>query len=541
MRELRKRLDSGTMQTAEIDGVAADFLDGEIVDLASDWLGNTVVQKLFEKCSLPPRVAMLERIAPHLAMIGIHKNGTWAAQKIIDCVGTPEEVACVAQNLRPYAPPLLLDQFGNYVVQCCLKFGSPANDFIFDSMCDRLWEIAQGRFGARSMRAILENAATSVHQQRRIATAVILNSIPLATNPNGALLLTWLLDTSGFPSRFRLLAPRFVPHLSHLCTHKLASLTVLRIINQKSEPDAAHQVLTALFASPSDQVLTDVLGDQVNGVAVVQKILSSTFIDPADKDVYVEATKRVLTELKVVATQAYRRLIEDLGMPVPLYAAGSPYSASSPSGKGKFGQHGLGSPQQQTPTYTIPGMPLGYTTANDPALATMMANLQLGPNGGPNANQMQAHQQQIQLQVNPGYPPSPISGGGPLTAGAPQRRLGGHGQLMAPPNSAATFSPSDPFNPFVAQGGMRSGADVSPMPSHAMRPGMPAPRRSNTGPPAPIAPQSLAQAGQMMGYGPPGSNQQYMTPQSPVPPQVYQAYMMQGMYQPPPNVGTFHS
>lgn len=66
---------------------------------------------------------MLERIAPHLAMIGIHKNGTWAAQKIIECVQTPEEVQLVTQNIRPYVPPLLLDQFGNYVVQyvyfCC--------------------------------------------------------------------------------------------------------------------------------------------------------------------------------------------------------------------------------------------------------------------------------------------------------------------------------------------------------------------------------------------------------------------------------------
>jgi protein JSN1 len=50
-------------------------------------------------------------------MIGIHKNGTWAAQKIIECVTSPEEVALIAQNLRAYAPPLLLDQFGNYVVQ----------------------------------------------------------------------------------------------------------------------------------------------------------------------------------------------------------------------------------------------------------------------------------------------------------------------------------------------------------------------------------------------------------------------------------------
>jgi protein JSN1 len=42
LRELRKRLDSGTMTTEEVDQVAGDFLDGEIVDLASDWLGNTV-------------------------------------------------------------------------------------------------------------------------------------------------------------------------------------------------------------------------------------------------------------------------------------------------------------------------------------------------------------------------------------------------------------------------------------------------------------------------------------------------------------------
>lgn len=60
---------------------------------------------------------MLERLAPHLAMIGIHKNGTWAAQKIIDCATTEQETLILAQHLRPYAPPLMLDQFGNYVVQ----------------------------------------------------------------------------------------------------------------------------------------------------------------------------------------------------------------------------------------------------------------------------------------------------------------------------------------------------------------------------------------------------------------------------------------
>jgi hypothetical protein len=35
-------MDSNTMTVEEVDTTASEFLDGEIVDLASDWLGNTV-------------------------------------------------------------------------------------------------------------------------------------------------------------------------------------------------------------------------------------------------------------------------------------------------------------------------------------------------------------------------------------------------------------------------------------------------------------------------------------------------------------------
>ncbi|KAG1732704.1 hypothetical protein EDB19DRAFT_1831197 [Suillus lakei] len=52
--KLWTKLDSGMMTMEETDQVASNFLDGEIVDLASDWLGNTVIQKLFEKCSSVP-------------------------------------------------------------------------------------------------------------------------------------------------------------------------------------------------------------------------------------------------------------------------------------------------------------------------------------------------------------------------------------------------------------------------------------------------------------------------------------------------------
>ncbi|EGO18620.1 hypothetical protein SERLADRAFT_418814 [Serpula lacrymans var. lacrymans S7.9] len=458
LRELRKRLDSGTMTVEETDQVAADFLDGEIVDLASDWLGNTVVQKLFERCSAVPRFAMLERITPNLAMIGIHKNGTWAAQKIIECVQSPEEVALIVQNLRAYAPPLLLDQFGNYVVQCCLRFGAPANDFIFDAMVDRMWEVAQGRFGARSMRACLESPHITLSQQRRIATAVILNSIPLATNPNGALLLTWLLDTSAFPSR---------------------------IVNQKIEPDASRQIVQALFSSPGDHVLTDVLGDQVNGVAVVHKILTS----------YMEATKRVLIELKVIATQAYRRLIEEVGLPIPNYQP--TYTTNVPqTGKKISSQNSFG----------MPGLPSGYPS-NDQGLASMMAALQMGgqnPQSGP-----------PQLHIDPSYGQN-------------------NGRNRGASNPPSAFSPStDPFNPFA----LRSPDISSPRSAIRRNGGLPGPPTMTNTPvsavPYGTQSPSLSQAGNVLGMGQPTYNAQS------VPPHLYQAYMYQVYQQNPNNMGTF--
>jgi protein JSN1 len=352
-----------------------------------------------------------------------------------------------------------------------------------------MWEVAQGRFGARSMRACLESPHITLSQQRRIATAVILNSIPLATNPNGALLLTWLLDSSGFPSRYKLLAPRFTPHLSHLCTHKLASLTVLRIINQKIEHEASCEVVDALFSSPSDHVLTDVLGDQVNGVAVVHKILTSPFIDPAKRPSYIDATKRVLIELKVIATQAYRRLIEEVGLPVPSFQPA--YPANVPQTGRKITPQG---------TYSMPGLPSGYPS-NDQGLASMMAALQMGgqnPHSGP-----------PQLHIDPGY------------AHGPPR---GRGMNLGP---AYVQTPDHQFNPF----GLRSPEVGSPKNGGMRRNGPPVSPYGNQSPSLP--PGNIIGMGQPSypGMGPPQS----------VPPHVYQAYMYQGYPHGPPTMGAFHA
>ena len=313
LREIRKRIDNQSWSPAEIENIAAEMLP-EIAELSSDYLGNTVVQKLFEHCSDDMRDAMLMEIAPHMAEIGVHKNGTWAAQKIIDVSKSPKQMGMIVSNLHAYVVPLFLDQYGNYVLQCCLKFGSPFNDFIFEAMLSQMWEIAQGRYGARAMRACLESHHSTKEQQRMLAAAIALHSVQLATNANGALLLTWFLDTCTFPNRRTVLAPQLVPHLIHLCTHKVAYLTVLKVINQKLEPDARDTILRALFFSENDETLEAILSDHACGATLIFKVLTTPFFDEAIRSQVQDNVRNVLLRLKAQPAQGYKRLMDEVGL-----------------------------------------------------------------------------------------------------------------------------------------------------------------------------------------------------------------------------------
>ena len=313
LREIRKKIDNNSMTQMEIEETAMAMLP-EIGELASDYLGNTVVQKLFEFSSEQVKEAMLSEIAPRLAEIGVHKNGTWAAQKIIDVARTGDQMDMIIGHLRPYSMAAFLDQYGNYVMQCCLRFGAPWNDFIFEVMLNRLWNIAQGRFGARAMRACLESHHATKEQQRMIAAAIAIHSVHLATNANGALLLTWFLDTCNFPHRRKVLAPRLVPHLVQLCTHKVAYLTVLKLINQRNEPEARDIILQALFFSPNDHVLEEILQDQSCGAMLIFKIITTPFLDDNLRSAISDNVRKILLKIKAQPNQGYKRLMDEVGL-----------------------------------------------------------------------------------------------------------------------------------------------------------------------------------------------------------------------------------
>ncbi|KAG5456294.1 MAG: armadillo-type protein, partial [Olpidium bornovanus] len=337
LREIKKRLDSGHATAKDFEAAFNECFD-DCVELCSDYIGNTVTQKFAERCSAPLKLKLVKRVAPHLAAIGVHKNGTWSVQKIIDSAKAEPELVEITRALKPYTPPLLLDQFGNYVVQCCLRLGPKFNQFIFDAMFVKCWDIAQGRFGARAMRTCLESQHTIRNQKVRmeqlrrtwevvartklVAIAIVENALQLATNANGSILLTWLLDTSQLPGRYLLSAARFAKHLSTLSTHKLASLTVLKIINQRQELGARRLLLGRLFGASraSSSLLDEVLSDHAHGVGLVQKCLASQVMDDAEQVVIADRVCQALIRIRQDMVPGHTRLMEEveaiLGDPV---------------------------------------------------------------------------------------------------------------------------------------------------------------------------------------------------------------------------------
>ncbi|ODQ67244.1 hypothetical protein NADFUDRAFT_49681 [Nadsonia fulvescens var. elongata DSM 6958] len=291
LRAIRKKIDNGISQQ-EIDDIAIEMID-EIVDLSYDYLGNTVVQKLFDNCSKVVKDILVKYLGPYLASIGIHKNGTWAAQKIInncDQLDDYHQMKIITSELHRFMVPLFNDQFGNYVIQCCLKFEWPWNNFIFETILSQFWSIASDRFGSRAIRACLESVHISSSQVILISSLIAYYSVDLATNINGALLLTWYIDTCNLSNRHSILAPILAKDLVKLATHKLASLTILKVASNRNEPEARKIIFDALFKEVLQSVENETAGfncneistlerillDKVNGPTFVCKILTST-------------------------------------------------------------------------------------------------------------------------------------------------------------------------------------------------------------------------------------------------------------------------
>ncbi|EDO17904.1 hypothetical protein Kpol_1010p19 [Vanderwaltozyma polyspora DSM 70294] len=333
LRELRKSIDANQINDLEIEQLAMAMLD-ELPSLSSDYLGNTIVQKLFEHSSDIIKDIMLRKTAKYLTSMGVHKNGTWACQKMITKADTNRQKMLIDRGVEKYCTPLFNDQFGNYVIQCVLKFGFPWNNFIFENIVNNFWIIAQNRYGSRAVRACLEAHEIVTHEQTIVLSAIIiLFAEYLTTNCNGTLLVTWFLDTCTLPDRHRILTEKLVPDIVELCCHRLASLTILKILSFRGDDAPRNLILDAIFGNSDDsepsENIKKILCDHTTGPTFVYKVLSMPLLEGDIRTIVIMKVKKVLTESN--PAQVHRRLLEEVGL--------TPVNQNSPTSQSRHSAH----------------------------------------------------------------------------------------------------------------------------------------------------------------------------------------------------------
>lgn len=67
--------------------------------------------------------------------------------------------------LEHWIPALFIDDYGNYVIQKCLRLGPSRVQFIFDILQRWALEIASNKIGARAMRSCLENPNVGMNEK----------------------------------------------------------------------------------------------------------------------------------------------------------------------------------------------------------------------------------------------------------------------------------------------------------------------------------------------------------------------------------------
>lgn len=91
IRDYRRYVESQSCKPSEFDLIAMEVIPVAVA-ASTDPVGNVLVQKLIERGSEDLKSMIIAELAPYMAAVGVHKNGTWVIQKLINWCTLPQHV-----------------------------------------------------------------------------------------------------------------------------------------------------------------------------------------------------------------------------------------------------------------------------------------------------------------------------------------------------------------------------------------------------------------------------------------------------------------
>lgn len=261
LRDYRRRIESDPQ--AEIPRVLDEIGEADLAALAVDAYGNILLQKIIERASLDAQLRIHSGLKGKLAQTSMNKNGTWVVQKLLSYALTAQLQAECLRELKEDCSGLLQDQFGNYVIQTALQVQScpPAVDELIASIAQHARALATGRFSSRALKSILEAQPPTSPALKTLLSALARESVWLAIDPNGVLVLQWILDCSELPGRIGMISTPLQGRVGQVALTKHGCSILARILGSTGEPSARDVIIWELYCGGGEAELMDLLAE----------------------------------------------------------------------------------------------------------------------------------------------------------------------------------------------------------------------------------------------------------------------------------------
>eukprot|EP01125_Pyxidicula_operculata_P017292 TRINITY_DN6055_c0_g1_i2.p1 TRINITY_DN6055_c0_g1~~TRINITY_DN6055_c0_g1_i2.p1 ORF type:complete len:665 (+),score=81.08 TRINITY_DN6055_c0_g1_i2:83-2077(+) len=189
-RFLQRHLDSGDSSVVTL--IYSEVIE-HIMELMSDPFGNYLCQKLIEFCNEEQRLEITKRVSGNLVLISKNMHGTRAAQKLIECISSPEETRLVRKSLKGSVVSLIQDLNGNHVIQKCLHKMEPNdNQFIYDAVAQHCIQVSTHRHGCCVMQRCIDHA--TYDQKLQLVEEIKNNALSLVQDPYGNYVVQYAID-----------------------------------------------------------------------------------------------------------------------------------------------------------------------------------------------------------------------------------------------------------------------------------------------------------------------------------------------------------
>ena len=155
-----------------------------VPELMVDNFAHFAIEKLIAACSDEQCLALLQRLAPAIAVVACQKHGSFSVQALVDSLTTPAQVHTLVEAMKPDIMRILTHASGHFVVLRMLqRFPYQSTRFIDDAIVANVGVVATDHHGLRVVKALL--CVRRVAELTRLFKVIARMTMRLVEHPYG--------------------------------------------------------------------------------------------------------------------------------------------------------------------------------------------------------------------------------------------------------------------------------------------------------------------------------------------------------------------